>query len=83
MFKHYLRVSTKGTCFKGSFAVASHFKRNLTFSGCKVTSSSHQLSADNAVTQLIRHIIELIRSKTALAPLLAVNASVVAAVPPD
>lgn len=87
LFKQYQRVSTKGTCFKGSLAVAMHLKHNLASGlvsgrafGRKVTSVSSQLSADNAVTQLIRHTIELIRSKPALAPLLAVNASVVAAV---
>ena len=75
------------SCFKGSLAVAMHLKHNLASglvsgraSGRKVTSVSSQLSADNAVTQLIRHTIELIRSKPALAPLLAVNASVVTAV---
>ena len=68
-------------------ALGSGFKRNLASglvsgraSGRKVTSVSSQLSADNAVTQLVRHTIELIRSKPALAPLLAVNASVVSAV---
>ena len=87
LFKQYQRVSTNGPCFKGSLAVAAHLKHNLVsglVSGLasrrKVTSVSSQLSADNAVTQLVRHTIELIRSKPALAPLLAVNASVVAAV---
>lgn len=83
MFKQYQLVSTKGTCFKGSLAVAMYLKHNLAsglISTRKVACVSHQLSADNAMTQLIRHTIELIRSKPALAPLLAVNASVVAAV---
>ncbi len=87
LFKQYQRVSTNGSCFKGSLAVAAHLKRNLASGlvsgrafGRKVTSVSSQLSADNAVTQLVRHTIELIRSKPALAPLLAVNASVVSAV---
>lgn len=87
LFKQYQRVSTNGSCFKSSLAVAAHLKHNLTSglvsgraSGRKVTSVSSQLSADNAVTQLIRHTIELIRSKPALVPLLAVNASVVSAV---
>ena len=79
MFKQYQRVSTNGTCFKGSLAVAAHLKHNLA-SGRKIASSSHQLSADNPVIQLVRHTIELLRSKPALAPLLAVNASVVSAV---
>ena len=93
LFKQYQRASSEGSsftgpcfnssCFKGSLAVATHLKRNLAsglISTRKVACVSHQLSADNAVTQLIRHTIELIRSKPALAPLLAVNASVVAAV---
>ena len=79
LFKQYQRVSTNGPCFKGSLAVAAHLKHNLA-SGRKIASSSHQLSADNPVIQLVRHTIELIRSKPALAPLLAVNASVVSAV---
>lgn len=79
VFKQYQRVRTNDSCPKGSLAVASHFKRNLT-SGRKVASSSHQLSADNPVTQLVRHTIELIRSKPELTPLLAINASVAAAV---
>ena len=85
LFKQYQRVSTNGPCFKGYLAVAAHLKHNLTSglvsgraSGRKVASVSSQLSADNA--QLVRHTIELIRSKPALAPLLAVNASVVSAV---
>lgn len=87
LFKQYQRVSTNGSCFKSSLAVAAHLKHNLTSGlvsgrafGRKVASVSSQLRADNAVTQLVRHTIELIRSKPALAPLLAVNASVVAAV---
>lgn len=87
LFKQYQRVSTNGPCFKGSLAVAAHLKHNLTSglvsgraSGRKVASVSSQLSSDNPMTQLIRHTIELIRSKPALTPLLAVNASVVSAV---
>lgn len=87
VFKQYQRVSTNGPCFKGSLAVAAHLKHNLTSglvsgraSGRKVASVSSQLSSDNPMTQLIRHTIELIRSKPALTPLLAVNASVVSAV---
>ena len=87
MFKQYQRVSTNGTSFKGSLAVAAHLKHNQVSglvsgwaSGRKVASVSSQLSADNAVTQLVRHTIELMRSKPALVPLLAVNASVVTAV---
>ena len=62
VFKQYQRVSTKGPCFKGSLAVAAHLKHNLTSglvsgraSGRKVASVSSQLSADNDVTQLVRH----------------------------
>lgn len=83
LFKQYQRVSTNGPCFKGSLAVAAHLKHNLAsglVSGRKVASVSSQLSADNAVTQLVRHTIELIHSKPALVSLLAVNASVVSAV---
>lgn len=87
LFKQYQRVSTNGSCFKSSLAVAAHLKHNLTSGlvsgrafGRKVASVSSQLRADNPVTQLVRHTIELMRSKPALAPLLAVNASVVTAV---
>ena len=79
MFKQYQRVSTNGTSFKGSLAVAAHLKHNQVSglvsgwaSGRKVASVSSQLSADNAVTQLVRQLIQpkLVGDSMGLNPLL-------------
>ena len=61
LFRAYRQHECNDSKVKGAVDVARHLKLNLPFNG-KIAYRVREYSADNPVTQLIRHTIEFIRS---------------------
>ncbi len=64
---------------KGTIDVARHLKINLPFQG-NIAYHTREFTFDNPVTQLVRHTIEVIRSRRELRQLLELNDDVIDAV---
>lgn len=61
IFKQYITMEHNDSNLKGRIDVARHLKYNLPFQG-RFSYTTREYSADNPVTQLIRHTIEYIRT---------------------
>lgn len=79
VFKQYQNFYYNDRRLKGTIDVARHLKRNLPFQG-NIAYHTREFSFDNPVTQLVRHTIEVIRSKPEFSKLLELNDEVIAAV---
>lgn len=62
IFRQYQTFARNDANVKGVIDVSRHIKQNALFSG-KIAYNSHERSFDNAVTELIRHAIEAIKTK--------------------
>lgn len=62
-FKTYIRNEYNDGNVRGTIDVASHIKRNIPYVG-KIAYSLREYSFDNYLTELIRHTIEFIKSKS-------------------
>ena len=79
LFKQYQRRHYNDSRPKGTIAVARHLKVNVPFQG-KVAYDTRELTYDNPVTQLVRHTIEVLRSKQKFSYLLTSSPEVATAV---
>lgn len=77
VFKQYQNFCYNDSRLKGPIDVARHLKCNLPFQG-NIAYHTREFSFDNPVTQLIRHTIEVIRSKPEFSKLLELNDEVIA-----
>lgn len=77
VFKQYQNFYYNDSKLKGTIDVARHLKCNLPFKG-NIAYHTREFSFDNPVTQLIRHTIEVIRSKPEFSKLLELNDEVIA-----
>lgn len=60
LYKEYQRFFYNDSHVKGTIEVARHIKKNVPFTG-KITYSTREFSFDNALMQLIRHMIAFIQ----------------------
>ncbi|MDE8030100.1 McrC family protein [Streptococcus mutans] len=60
LYKEYQRFFYNDSHVKGTIEVARHIKKNVPFTG-KITYSTREFSFDNALMQLIRHMIVFIQ----------------------
>ena len=63
IFKKYRRFEYNDSTIRGAISIARHIRENTPFRG-SVAYSTREHSYDNEVTQLIRHTIECIKTKT-------------------
>lgn len=62
LFKTYIRRNYNDVNIKGTIDIAEHIKKNTPFLG-KLAYSQRELSFDNHLMELVRHTIELIKTK--------------------
>ncbi len=79
IFRQYQRRHYNDSRPKGTIAVARHLKVNVPFQG-NVAYDTRELTYDNPVTQLVRHTIEVLRSKPQFSDLLTSSPEVATAV---
>ncbi len=70
LFKTYRRFSRNDSHLRGTIDISRHLKENSPFKGI-IAYQMRERTADNALTQLIRHTIEFIRSNPATASILS------------
>jgi 5-methylcytosine-specific restriction endonuclease McrBC regulatory subunit McrC len=61
LYKTYIRNDYNNEKFKGTVNIKKHISQNMPFNG-KIAYTVREHSFDNAVTQLIRHTIEYVRT---------------------
>lgn len=63
LFKEYIRRSYNDNNVKGIIDIARHIEKNTPFIG-NVAYSQREFSYDNSLTELVRHTVEFIKSKS-------------------
>lgn len=79
LFRTYQRRSYNDSALRGTMDVARHIQRNQPFAG-RVAYSTRERTADNALTQLVRHTVEYIAHSAMYSRLLGAPESMRAAV---
>lgn len=62
IFREYQNYKHNDTCLKGTIDIGRHIARNIPFVG-NIAYSTREYSCDNNMTELIRHTIELMKTK--------------------
>lgn len=64
IYREYIRCEYNDSHPKGTLCIQSHIKNNYPFKNGKISYTTREYKYDNSVTQLVRHTIEYMKSKS-------------------